>query len=136
MHEITYEKALDFFGRSIDAMVVADPNADSYKSLVRRGIFQELIEDNGNYKDLVQKLWFHFNGSDKEITEEYQVFIPNLGKFVGKYSKRLKIVMNGTTHFVQMMIEPVDDTEQYLILLDELNEKESEEDKEAACCGC
>lgn len=130
MHEITYEKALDFFGRSIDAMVVADPNADSYKSLVRRGIFQELIEDNGNYKDLVQKLWFHFNGSDKEITEEYQVFIPNLGKFVGKYSKRLKIVMNGTTHFVQMMIEPVDDTEQYLILLDELNEKESEEDVE------
>ena len=130
MHELTYEKALDFFGRSIDAMVVADPNADSYKSLVRRGIFQELIEDNGNYKDLVQKLWFHFNGSDKEITEEYQVFIPNLGKFVGKYSKRLKIVMNGTTHFVQMMIEPVDDTEQYLILLDELNEKESEEDVE------
>ena len=130
MHEITYEKALDFFGRSIDAMVVADPNADSYKSLVRRGIFQELIEDNGNYKDLVQKLWFHFNGSDKEITEEYQVFISNLGKFVGKYSKRLKIVMNGTTHFVQMMIEPVDDTEQYLILLDELNEKESEEDVE------
>ena len=130
MHEITYEKALDFFGRSIDAMVVADPNADSYKSLVRRGIFQELIEDNGNYKDLVQKLWFHFNGSDKEITEEYQVFIPNLGKFVGKYSKRLKIVMNGTAHFVQMMIEPVDDTEQYLILLDELNEKESEEDVE------
>lgn len=130
MQEITYEKALDFFGRSIDAMVVADPNADSYKSLVRRGIFQELIEDNGNYKDLVQKLWFHFNGSDKEITEEYQVFIPNLGKFVGKYSKRLKIVMNGTTHFVQMMIEPVDDTEQYLILLDELNEKESEEDVE------
>ena len=130
MHEITYEKALDFFGRSIDAMVVADPNADSYKSLVRRGIFQELIEDNGNYKDLVQKLWFHFNGSDKEITEEYQVFIPNLGKFVGKYSKRLKIVINGTTHFVQMMIEPVDDTEQYLILLDELNEKESEEDVE------
>ncbi len=130
MHEITYEKALDFFGRSIDAMVVADPNADSYKSLVRRGIFQELIEDKGNYKDLVQKLWFHFNGSDKEITEEYQVFIPNLGKFVGKYSKRLKIVMNGTTHFVQMMIEPVDDTGQYLILLDELNEKESEEDVE------
>ncbi len=130
MHEITYEKALDFFGRSIDAMVVADPNADSYKSLVRRGIFQELIEDKGNYKDLVQKLWFHFNGSDKEITEEYQVFIPNLGKFVGKYSKRLKIVINGTTHFVQMMIEPVDDTEQYLILLDELNEKESEEDVE------
>lgn len=130
MHELTYEKALDFFGRSIDAMVVADPNADSYKSLVRRGIFLELIEDNGNYKDLVQKLWFHFNGSDKEITEEYQVFIPNLGKFVGKYSKRLKIVMNGTTHFVQMMIEPVDDTEQYLILLDELNEKESEEDVE------
>ena len=130
MHEITYEKALDFFGRSIDAMVVADPNADSYKSLVRRGIFQELIEDNGNYKELVQKLWFHFNGSDKEITEEYQVFIPNLGKFVGKYSKRLKIVINGTTHFVQMMIEPVDDTEQYLILLDELNEKESEEDVE------
>ena len=130
MHEITYEKALDFFGRSIDAMVVADPNADSYKSLVRRGIFQELIEDNGNYKGLVQKLWFHFNGSDKEITEEYQVFIPNLGKFVGKYSKRLKIVINGTTHFVQMMIEPVDDTGQYLILLDELNEKESEEDVE------
>ena len=130
MHEITYEKALDFFGRSIDAMVVADPNADSYKSLVRRGIFQELIEDKGNYKDLVQKLWFHFNGSDKEITEEYQVFIPNLGKFVGKYSKRLKIVINGTTHFVQMMIEPVDDTGQYLILLDELNEKESEEDVE------
>ena len=37
MDQITFGKALDYFGSSVGAMIIADQKADSYRALVRRG---------------------------------------------------------------------------------------------------
>ncbi len=128
MDQITFGKALDYFGSSVGAMVIADRKADSYRALVRRGIFAELLDENGTYLDLIQKLWFHFNKSDKGITEDYQVFIPVFGSFTGKSSKRLNLLVHDEPHIVQMMIQPVEGTALSLILLDELDASACEDD--------
>lgn len=128
MDQITFGQALDYLGRSVGALVIADQNADSYRALVRRGIFQELLGESGTYKELMQALWFHFNKSDKGITEDYQVFIPIFGSFTGKNSKRLNLLVNDTPHIVQMMIQPVEGTDFNLIQLDELDASNCEDD--------
>ena len=125
---ITYENALEMLGDSVGAMLIADQNADRYRTLVRRGVFQSILNESGTYNDLVQMLWFHFNNSDKRITEEYRVFIPNLSKFIGKYSKRLKLIVEGITHIVQMSIQPINSSGLYLFILDEMGESECEDD--------
>ena len=130
MDQITFGKALDYFGQSVGALIVADQDTDTYKALVRRGIFAEILEESGTYKSLIQKLWFHFNNSDKGITEDYQVFIPIFGKFTGKNSKRLKLLVNEVPHIVQMMIQPIEETDYNLIILDELDESACEDDTE------
>lgn len=126
----TLDKAIEYIGNNIDALVIADQEADSYKAIVRKGVFKELIEEKGTYKDIVQKLWFHFNNSDKTITEEYQVFIPNLSNFIGKYSQRLKILINDVTHIVQMTIFPINNSSCYLVVLNELDKNESIDDND------
>lgn len=128
MDQITFGKALDSFGKSVGAMVIADQKADSYRALVRRGIFAELLDESGTYTELIQKLWFHFNKSDKGITEDYQVFIPIFGSFTGKNSKRLNLLVNEEPHIVQMMIQPFEGTDFNLILLDELDASACEDD--------
>ena len=128
--DITFEKALDYYGESVGALIIADQDSDSYRALVRRGIFQELLAENGTYTELVQTLWLHYSSDGRKITDEYNVFIPNMGKFVGKYSKRLKLILNDITHIVQMMTVPVEENGPYLFLLDELDEREKEEDEE------
>lgn len=128
MDEITFEKAMQYFGRSADALLIADPNADAYRALLRNGIFRDVLADSGTYKDLVQKLWFHFSESGRNITEEYQVFIPNLSRFSGKYCKHLTVTVGETQHNVQMLIHPVENSDLYLFLLDELDERVLEDD--------
>lgn len=130
MDQITFGKALDYFGQFVGALIVADQDTNTYKALVRRGIFAEILEESGTYKALIQKLWFHFNNSDKGITEDYQVFIPIFGKFTGKNSKRLKLLVNEVPHIVQMMIQPIEGTDYNLIILDELDESACEDDTE------
>ena len=127
--QFTFEDAVAFLGAHVGAILIADQSADRYRTLVRRGMFQELLAEEGTYKDLVQKLWFHFNHSNKRITEEYQVFIPNLGKFSGTYSKRLNLIVREISYYVQMTIRPLENG-LYLFVLDELDERESKDEQE------
>ena len=120
--DFTFDNALAELGRSVDALIITDQETDTYKALVLKGVFRKIISETGTYKDIVQKLWFHFYNSDKTITEDYLVFIPNLSKFVGKYSKRIKLVVDGVTHIIQMTIHPIKGTSYYLFVLDELDE--------------
>ncbi len=123
--DYTFEEIVEFFKGNIDAVLVVDAGVDSYKTLVKKGMFTDFIEETGSYKGLIEKLWFHLNDAeDKKITEDYQVFIPTFGKFSGKYSKRLKITDNDNTpHAVQMTIYPVEENI-YLLILDELDNSE------------
>ena len=118
--ELMLDDALDIFSNDIDAILLADAKANTIRTLVKRGVFSDFIEDSWKYTDLIEKLWYHFNNSADDIDKDYHVFLPTSGKFVGKYSRRINIMVNDIIHVIQMMIYPVGD-EQYMILLDELD---------------
>ena len=115
------EKATDFMRENAGAVIVVDGEADCYKCLVRQGIFTDFIEQRGSYHDIIEKLWFHFGNSTESVVKEYQVFIPDAGKFSGKYSKRMSILLDDVQHTVQMNVYPVVPGKKYIILLDELD---------------
>ena len=121
--DYTVEDIIQFIKGNIDALLLVDAQTDTYKTVIKRGMFIDFIDEEGSYKDLIEKLWFHFNGTFDKITEDYQVFIPTYGKFSGKYSKRLKLDNNGELHAVQMTIYPVEEN-YYLIIFDELDNSE------------
>ena len=123
IERFSLEDAKEFISDNVDALLFVDAKADTYKALARRGMFTDFIEENGNYHELIEKLWFHFNDTMDKITEDYQVFIPTFGEFSGKYSRRLKIIENETPHAIQMTIYPIDEN-YYLILLDEMDNSE------------
>lgn len=114
-----------FFKENADAILIVDAKLVIYKAISRKGIFLDLIEKNGNYHDLIEKLWLNFNNSSNKITPDYQVFTPSIGKFDGKYSKRLKIVFNNTLYIIQMTIYPIADNNIYMFILDELDNSEN-----------
>ena len=43
VNEMTLEKAIDFFKDNVGALVIADSKNDSYKFVVRRGIFNKIF---------------------------------------------------------------------------------------------
>ena len=126
INEITYESLNDFFRQNVDAIVAVDIEKADYHVVQKHGFFDEFINENGNYHDLIEKLWFHINESGEQITKDYHVFIPSLGKVQGKVSRRLKIVYQEISHVVQMTIYPVEGTQIYIIALDELHDSEYE----------
>ncbi len=121
LDNFTLKDASDFIVNGIDAIVVVDAESDSYRALVKKGLFEDFMEEKGSYKALTQKLWFHLKDEQEtEVTEDYQVFIPRFGKFKGKYSRRLKLFKDGTPHSVQMTITPYEES-LYLLILYELD---------------
>ncbi len=124
MKDFTLKDAAEFIQRGIDAIVLVDADSDSYRTVLKKGLFEDFIDETGSYVALTQKLWFHLKDQqDSEVTEDYQVFIPRFGKFKGKYSRRLKLFKNGTPHSVQMTITPYEGS-YYLLILYELDSSE------------
>ena len=121
IEKYSYENAVDFINNNVDAVLIVDGEANKYIALHKSGLFSEFIPDKGIYKDLIEKLWYHFNNSDETVAEGYHVFMPTSGKFQGKYSKRINISVDDITHIVQMTIYPIEDAEIYLFILDELD---------------
>lgn len=72
----------------------------------------------------MEKLFFNLNNGSNKITRDYHVFVPSFGKIHGKYSKRLKLVYDNTTHIIQMIIYPIYDNNIYMLILDELDNSE------------
>lgn len=114
----------EIFKEKVDAILIINAELDIYKSISKKGIFSDIIKENGNYHDLIEKLLFNFSNSSNKITSDYYVFIPSYGKFYGKYSKRLKIVYDNTPHIIQMTIYPLSDKNIYMLILDELDNSE------------
>ena len=84
----------DLLFDKIDAIIVVDAKKDTYQTIKKTGIFEKILKDDGDYKELVEKLWFHFSDRDKKITDDYHVFVPMFGKFKGKYVDRIKLRIN------------------------------------------
>lgn len=117
---VSAEEAFGFLNENTDALVVIDAKANAIKPLVKRGIFKDFIDDSWSYTDLIAKLWYHFNNSAVDVNEKYHVFLPTSGKFLGKYSKRVNIMVSDLVHIVQMTIFPLAE-DYYILILDELD---------------
>ena len=115
------------FYDNVGAIILIDPAVDAYKTIVRRGFFEKLLQSDGIYHDLIIDLWFHFEGSSEKVSGDYQIFADNTGVFKSKYSRRLKIALEGEeeTHLVQLTVYPVENATKYIFILDEFDDDES-----------
>ena len=114
-------------GENIDAVIVVDPSIDAYKTIVRRGMFENFLKESGIYHDLILDLWFHFNDSNEKVSGDYQIFADNTGVFKSKYSRRLNLFLEDEEkpHLVQLTVYPFDDAQKYIFILDEFIDSES-----------
>ena len=124
--EYTADDLLAILNENVDAIVMVDTTLNKYRTIVRKGIFNKIIDETGEYYDLIQKLWFHLEESNEEIVSDYKAFVAYYGEFKGKYSRRLKIFLEGskTPHIIQMNVYPIKDTDKYVFAMDELDDDE------------
>ena len=133
MSVYTKESVSDLLFSKIDAIIIVDAEKDSYHTVKKQGIFVTLVEDEGSYKSLVEKLWFHLNDNPKKIADDYHVFIPMIGQFKGKYVDRINLTIEEKIHQVQISIYPIDETcTKYIFILDELDSSEYMRDFQTA----
>ena len=125
MSNYSKQSVADLLFENIDAIIIVDAEKDSYQTIKKEGLFENFLGAEGSYRDLVEKLWFHLNNSSKKIDDDYQVFIPMIGQFKGKYVDRLKLTYENEVHLVQISIYPLDEScKKYMFLLDELDNSE------------
>jgi len=125
LEEYSLNDVFEIFKEKADAILFVNAELDCYKSVSRKGIFLDIINESGVYHDLIEKLVFHFSNSTSKIINDYQVFAPLFGRFNGKYSRRIKLLHDNSFHIVQMTIYPLDKKDMYMLILDELDESES-----------
>ncbi len=127
LYDFTEKDVSELFLGNVDAVIVVDPSIDAYKTVVRRGMFLDFLKESGIYHDLILDLWFHFNDSNEKVSGDYQIFADNTGIFKSKYSRRLKLFLEGEEkpHLVQLTVYPFDDKSKYLFVMDEFNDNES-----------
>ena len=125
MDDYSKESVSNLFYELVDAIIIVDAQKDSYHAIKKTGLFEQLVEDDGNYKSLVEKLWFHFSDKSDKIADDYHVFIPMIGKFKGKYVDRIKLFIDDQSHLIEISIYPLDSkNSKYLFILDELDNSE------------
>ncbi|MBO4759939.1 MAG: hypothetical protein J5505_07765, partial [Spirochaetaceae bacterium] len=125
MTEYTKEYVSDLFYETVDAIIIVDAQNDSYHTVKQEGLFATFLDADGNYKNLVEKLWFHFSDKSDKIADDYHVFIPMIGQFKGKYVDRIKLNYEDKNHLIQISIYPIDDMcRKYMFILDELDNSE------------
>ena len=130
LEEYTIEDIPVLLQENLDAVVIVDSENNQYKSIIRKGIFTNFLGETGSYHDLIEKLWFHFSDSNEKITKDYHVFVSSYGEFKGKYSRRLKIMVEGRLqpNLIQLLVYPLENPKKYLFVMDELDENEYEEE--------
>ena len=131
--DYTVEDLTGLIRDHVDTVLIADAETNEYRTFIRRGIFQNLIGEQGQYTDLIETLWFHFNESQEKITENYHVFLPSYGKYTGKISKRIRVFNAETNNpaIVQMTVYPISEN-RYVFLLDELDNSEYQQEFETS----
>ena len=120
------EDLLQILNDNVDAIVMVDTTIGKYRSIVRRNVFVNLIDEVGEYHDFIEKIWFHMGDSSVEVSDDYKAFISYYEKFKGKYSRRVKLYEKGSDkpHLIQMNVYPVRGTDKYVFAMDELAEDE------------
>jgi diguanylate cyclase (GGDEF)-like protein len=125
MSDYSKESISNLLFEKVDAILIVDVQKDIYHSIKKSELFQDILDDDGSYEKLVEKLWFHFNDKSDKITDDYHVFIPMIGKFKGKYVDRIKLHFEDKSYLIQISIYPLDEEcTTYMFLLDELDNSE------------
>ena len=115
---------------NIDALLVVSSKEDTYKAIKRSDGMSKFIDENGSYKDLIEKLLFHMNDTNMRITDDYQVFLPKMGEFNGKYSRKINVLINNVKHVIQMLVYPIEKNKgDYIILLFDLDKSEFDRER-------
>ena len=57
MNGYTKEYVSDLLFNKIDAILIVDAKNDSYRTIKKEGLFENFLESEGSYKNLVEKLW-------------------------------------------------------------------------------
>ena len=126
INEMTLDDAIGYFKDNVGALIVADSSSDSYRAVIRKGIFKDIVDENGGkYHDLLEKLWYHLSKTSDTVSKEYQVFVMTSGSFSGKYSRKVEVMVNDIPCIVQVTIYPLKEKETYLFVLDELDDIQS-----------
>ena len=122
MSDFSKESVSSLFYDNVDAIIIVDAANDTYHTAKKTGLFEGFLDDEGNYKALVEKLWFHFSDKNDRIADDYHVFVPMFGKFKGKFVDRIKLLIDNQVHLVQLTIYPLDeDSNKYMFFMDELD---------------
>ena len=134
LEEYTIDDIPVLLQENLDAVVIVDSEKYQYKSIIRKGIFTSFLGETGSYHDLIEKLWFHFSDSNEKITKDYHIFVSSYGEFKGKYSRRLKIMVEGRLqpNLIQLSVYPLENPKKYMFVMDELDENEYEEEYSTA----
>lgn len=115
---------------NMDALMVVSSKEDHYRAIKRSETMMSYIEEEGSYKELIEKLMFHLNESGERITDDYQVFLPKMSEFKGRYSRKITMDIDGVKHTMQMLVYPFEESDaDYVILLCDLDQSETERNK-------
>ena len=116
---------------NVDQVYIVNSKNNTYRRVVTHGFMTDYIPESGSYENLMELLYFHIGETGERITDDYRVFMSSFGTYRGKYSRRLKITLDETTHLFQMTIYPVEGTDVYIFVLDELDQVETENELSA-----
>lgn len=112
--------------KSMEAVIVVSSKEDTYQRVNCTELFSEIIDETGSYKELIEKLCFHLSENDARISAEYQVFLPKMTEFNGKYSRKITCEIKGEKHRIQMFVCPAELEGEYVIVLCDLDQSENE----------
>jgi len=112
---------LNIIEKEIDAIYIINEKKNNYEAVKDNPLFNKILGKSGNYFEMLKKLIFHFDDKSAGVNEKYQVFLSNLNKFDGKYSKRIKIFSDDTAIIAQMTIYPLNKDGEYIMLITEMD---------------
>ena len=55
IEDYTKEDLLNILDETVDAIVIVDSKLNTYRSIIRKGVFAELLGETGVYEDLIQR---------------------------------------------------------------------------------
>lgn len=111
----------EIIGNEIDAVYEIDYNADYYRAIKSSSMFERMFGLEGTYFELSRKIIFNFIDKKGDVTPEYDIFIPYLNQFNGKFSRKMKIYDDDKVVIIQMTIYPTPEEGKSILLLTEVD---------------
>ena len=127
MKEYSDIEVSNILNDSMEAILVVSSKENIYQKIKCSELFSKVLDETGSYKELMEKLCFHISENDTKISDDYQVFLPKMIDFKGKYSRKISCEINGEKHRIQMFVCPIELEEgEYIIVLSDLDQSENE----------